>query len=96
MDFIFLEDPTLNSKLITKDINKMVCRYCVDLLSKNTDIWLVFVEFQVAIKFVDKRSVKDLKEVSPNQQIKVWRIYHFSHSCVSITLQARLNHAKRE
>ena len=34
MDFIFLEDPTLNSKLITKDINKMVCRYCVDLLSK--------------------------------------------------------------
>ena len=38
MDFIFLEDPPLNSKLITKDINTMVCRYCVDLLSKNTDI----------------------------------------------------------
>jgi len=95
MDFIFLEDPTLNSKPMTKDINKMMCRYCVDLLSKNTDIWF-FAEFQVAIKFVDKRSVKDLKEVSPNQQIKVWRTYHFSHSCVSITFQAGLNHAKRE
>ena len=70
MDFIFLEDPTLNSKLITKDINKMMCRYCVDLLSKNTDIWLVFVEFQVAIKFVDKRSVKDLKEVSQINKLK--------------------------
>ena len=46
-----------------------MCRYFVDL-RKNTDIWF-FVEFQVAIKFVDKRSVKDLKEVSPNQQIKV-------------------------
>ena len=38
MDFIFLEDATLNSKPTTKDINKMVCGYCVDLLSKNTDI----------------------------------------------------------
>ena len=34
MDFIFLEDPTLNSKPMTKDINKMMCRYCVDLLQK--------------------------------------------------------------
>ena len=37
-------------------------------MSKNSYIWF-FVEFQVAIKFVDKRSVKDLREVSPKQQI---------------------------
>ena len=69
MDFIFLEDSTLNSKrLYCKDINKMTSRYCVDLLSKNTDNGL-FVEFQVAIKFVDKRSVNDFKEVSESTKV---------------------------
>ena len=58
-------------------------RCCVDLLSKNTDIGL-FVKFQVAIKFVDKRSVNDFKEVSKSTKVFSNETYHFCHSCADI------------
>ena len=65
----------------------MMYRYRVDLLSKNTDIGL-FVEFQVAIKFVDKRSVNDFKEVSKSTKVFSNETYHFCHSCADITFCA--------
>ena len=74
-------------KAISQDINKMMYRYWVDLLSKNTDIGL-FVEFQVAIKFVDKRSVNDFKEVSKSTKVFSNETYHFCHSCADITFRA--------
>ena len=47
--------------------NKRNKSYKIIQISKNSYIWF-FVYFQVAIKFVDKRFVKDLKEVRPKQQ----------------------------